>query len=455
MVLLDLLQRLARTHAWRLTVAHFNHRLRGRSSDADERLVRKVAARLKLPVIVAREDVRAFARARKISIEMAARQLRHEFFASVAVKRRIRTVALAHHADDQVELFFLRLLRGASSKGLAGMKWRGPSPVSSEVELVRPLLNTPKEALLEYAAEQNIRFREDASNRSLDILRNRIRHELLPVLRRRYQSAINQTILRVMDSLGAEAEFTGRTAAFWLGEAQRGGRSRRGAVLTSFARLPIAVQRRSLQMQLAELGIDFDFELVERLRIGPGKVIAVRVHSTGPGAGDALRDSSSIPAAATPEHFVLRRADGIIETRQRSTSQEFSRKRLQVELAGGAGEAAFGGRLFRWKVSSKRGSRKAHGIPDRECFDADRVGRAVILRHWLPGDRFQPIGMASTIKLQDFFINEKVPRSKRHELVVATTGKGEVFWVEGLRISERFKLTKATRWRLHWRWQQA
>ena len=94
-------------------MAHFNHQLRGRSSDADEKLVRQTAAALNLPFVVVRADVRGFAKKLKLSIEMAARKLRHEFFVRAARERKISVVALAHHADDQVELFFLRALRGA------------------------------------------------------------------------------------------------------------------------------------------------------------------------------------------------------------------------------------------------------------------------------------------------------------------------------------------------------
>jgi len=90
-----------------------------------------------------------------------------------------------------------------------------------------------------------------------------------------------------------------------------------------------------------------------------------------------------------------------------------------------------------------------------EVFDADRVGKRVILRHWQPGDRFQPIGMDRALKLQDLFVNQKVPRAKRHTLVVATTAAGDIFWVEGLRIADPFKLTTGTKRRLLWRWQRA
>jgi len=119
MVLWRVLQELAPAHRWRLVVAHYNHGLRGAESDRDEALVRSVARRLRCPFFSERGDVATLAKERGLSIEMAARQLRHEFLARTARSQTCSSIALAHHADDQVELFFLRLLRGAGHEGLA------------------------------------------------------------------------------------------------------------------------------------------------------------------------------------------------------------------------------------------------------------------------------------------------------------------------------------------------
>ena len=162
MVLLHALNVLVLETGWKLTVAHFNHHLRGRSSDADERLVRRVARDLKLKIIVGHGDVRKFAKTHGLSIEMAARQLRHEFLALAARRVKARKLALAHHADDQVELFFLRLLRGAGSDGLSGMSPVSPSPADPKLKIIRPLLEISKHALVEFARGRRILFREDA-----------------------------------------------------------------------------------------------------------------------------------------------------------------------------------------------------------------------------------------------------------------------------------------------------
>jgi tRNA(Ile)-lysidine synthase len=470
MVLLQVLRELAPKHRWRLTVAHFNHQLRGRSSDADERLVRRAAQQLKVPLVSGRAEVREFARTRKLSVEMAARELRHGFLAGTARRLRIPSVALAHHADDQLELFFLRLLRGSGGEGLTGMKWRAPSPAGVEIELVRPLLDQPKVVLAQYAAEQGIRFREDASNAVLDFQRNRIRHELLPLLRGNYQPALDRTIPRVMEIVGADAEFVAQAAREWL--AQRGSpkaearrskerrsaksgsvrASLRRAVLdrerehdrVPFDKLPVAVQRRCVQFQLVSLGIVADYELVEQLRIKADRLVALSRTQTADVGGT---DETSVL------RYAVRDRSGWLHLRAPRPT-EFSSSSAEVELSGGAGEIEFDGTRMEWRVNARKGVGQPKARDREELFDADQVGLLVRLRHWRPGDRFQPIGMARPVKLQDFFTNQKVPREQRRRLIVATAATGEVFWVEGMRISERFKLTKQTIRRLQWRWKR-
>src|SRR4051812_37580077 len=205
MVLLDLLQRRAKQFGWRLRVAHLNHQLRGKSSDADERLVKNRANGFGLPISSERISVAELARRKKLSIEMAAREARHDFLARTARNHGIGTICLAHQADDQVELFFLRLLRGSSPEGLVGMDEIGPSPADAKLRLVRPLLKYTKNQILEYARVEKIKFREDRTNQSIDFLRNRIRHELIPLLEQNYQPAIRKIIDRFMDLLREES----------------------------------------------------------------------------------------------------------------------------------------------------------------------------------------------------------------------------------------------------------
>jgi len=474
MVLLRVLHALAREYGWHLTVAHFNHRLRGRSSDADERLVRRTAERLKLPVVVAGAAVRDLARGQRISLEMAARKLRHDFLARTARRRHIPLVVLAHHADDRLELFFMRLLRGSGGEGLAGMKWRNPSPSNPRVQLVRPLLDQPKVMLAEYAAEQCIPFREDESNSLLDIQRNRIRHELLPLLRRKYQPALDRTIGRVMDIVGAEAEFAVRAAEEWLEgrgspksevrspKEGRSPKSEKGGATSQrrlpFEELPLAVQRRCVQLQLVSLGIVPDYELVEQLRTKEDQPVAIS-RSSGPGgarAGAGLErpmGNATRPFVTPVQRYAVRDRSGSVHLRV-FEPEEFISGSAEIALGDKQGEVEFNGATIWWRISSRGAVTRPKVGLRHEFFDADKVGSPVRLRHWQPGDRFHPIGMESPVKLQDFFTNEKIPRARRRQLIVAATAEGVVFWVEGLRISDRFKLTKHTIRRLQWRWKR-
>ncbi|MBI2929367.1 MAG: tRNA lysidine(34) synthetase TilS [Verrucomicrobia bacterium] len=422
MVLLRLLDQLSARHKWKLVVAHFNHRLRGKASDADERLVRRTARQLGWPVQCESAGVRQFARTRGLSLEMAARQLRHDFFARTAKQLAVRSVALAHHADDQVELFFLRVLRGTGGQGIAGMKWASPSPSDPSVRLVRPLIDQPKAALKFFAARLGLKYREDASNVSLDFARNRIRLKLLPLLREDFQPAVETTTLRLMEILGVESEFVEAAARRWLVAKER----------APFAGLHVAVQRRCVQLELLRSGLAPDFDLIERLRLHPNQKVMASPHAT-----------------------VLWQADGFLCV-DKITHANFDAGQAAVHFEGTWGKLAFDGLDISWQIvpfsASSLGPLKPRA--GREFFDADKVGEDMVLRHWQPGDRFQPIGMAKPVKLQDFFTNHKIPRAQRHGLVLAATVAGEIFWIGGQRIGEKFKLDKGTRRCLSWQWRR-
>lgn len=418
MVLLHALHALAPARGWRLVVAHFNHRLRAAHSSRDASFVIRSARSLGLECVMEAGDVRSEAAARGWSVEMAARKLRHEFLARTARRFNLSTAALAHHADDQVELFFLRLFRGAGS-GLAGMKWRSPSSADSFVTLVRPLLDQPKAALVEFAQEAKILFRTDESNASVDIARNRVRHELLPLLRKHYQPGVERSILRTMDILASESELAVELARKWLDR-------RRGP----FMELPVAVQRQCLCLQLAGVGIAAEFELIEQLRSQPG----VR-HSWRDAwlVWDAVR-GAMVQENAAPE--------SVADTQ------------VKIELGAVLGKAVFDGVEMKWRF---RSSSRVDGLRRsefKESFDADQIGPFVCLRHWRAGDRFRPSGMAHPVKLQDLFMNAKVPAAERHGRLLAESADGRIFWVEGLRIGQEFKLTPRTRRQLIWSWKR-
>ena len=419
MVLLAVVQRLAEQNAWRLGVAHFNHRLRGAESDADAALVRSVAEQQGLPLFEESWRHEEDSRVGPHGNEMAARLARHEFLARAAAKFGGHTVALAHHADDQAELFFLRLFRGSGGEGLGGMAWANASPVDARVRLVRPLLSETRGELRAFAARHGIAFREDASNADRAHDRNRIRHELLPLLAREFEPAIAAVVGRAMEIVGADAGFARAAGEKWLAARRR----------AAFAKLPTALQRQVVRLQLRALGVEAEFDLIEQLRGCADTPVTVRADVA------VWRDAAGVVAAGPVR------------------APKFDRAEAAFELRGDSGELRFSRLLIAWNLVAHAGARLASPrVSHCEFFDADKVGPHILLRHWRAGDRFQPIGMAGPVKLQDLFAAARVARARRHELVVAATATGAVFWVEGLRMSEQFKLDSKTVRRLKWQW---
>jgi len=185
-------------------------------------------------------------------------------------------------------------------------------------------------------------------------------------------------------------------------------------------------------MQLADAGLAPTFELIEQLRAVEDR--AVRVH----------------------ENVSVSRDPAGRLTVQKSSKTGFQAGAMRIHLAGGAGEMAFDKARISWKIRKRASGtfRAPMREVNNERFDADKLGRDIVLRYWQPGDRFQPIGMARAVKLQDLFTNQKISRAARTGVMVGTAVDGEVFWVEGMRIGERFKLDKDTRYELNWRWKR-
>src|SRR5438874_6521879 len=179
----------------KLIVCHLNHKLRGRSSNADARFVEKLAAKYDVDLETGSADVRAIANKKKMSVETAAREARYKFFAKIAKRRRCQTIFLAHHADDLVETFLINLFRGAGLTGLAAMRETSIRRIDNvDLTIVRPILGVWRDEIDNYVREHRLKFREDASNKNLVPLRNRIRRCVIPYLENTFSRNLRQNI---------------------------------------------------------------------------------------------------------------------------------------------------------------------------------------------------------------------------------------------------------------------
>ncbi len=186
-----------------LRVAHVHHGLRGRAADADANLARKTAKQLRIPFHCCRANVKAAAKRKQISIEMAAREARHDFFRKLEKKFRA-VVATAHTRDDQAETVLLRLLRGSGTDGLGGIAYK--TKVRG-LSLVRPMLDVSHDDAIRFLRARKLKWREDASNRDAAMKRNRVRHELLPLLEKKFNPRIREVLARTAEVLRADSDY--------------------------------------------------------------------------------------------------------------------------------------------------------------------------------------------------------------------------------------------------------
>ena len=266
----------------RLIVCHLNHGLRGRAAADDARFVAMLARQRGLELESEKVDVARLAKATGESIETAARNARHAFFARVARRRRCRALFLAHHADDQVETFLFNLFRGTGRAGLGGMSPDSVRTVDGvRLRLLRPMLGVWREEIDAYLATRGLRYREDASNRAPDHTRNRIRHELLPLVCDVLGREVRPALLRTALILRAEEEWLAALAGKEAGETLDAPELRAQ---------PLAQQRRRILAWLRQCGVpNAGFDEVESVRslleTGPGTAAKVNL----PGAWHARR----------------------------------------------------------------------------------------------------------------------------------------------------------------------
>ena len=417
-VLLEVLFQVSTALGFELTVAHVHHGLRP-EADGDEEFVRQVALERQLRFRSSRIAVADEASKTGESVEMAGHRLRHAILASVAVEESAPLVALAHHADDQAELVLLRLLRGAGGDGIGGMGRLDRSPSDARVRLFRPFVDVKKGAIIDFAKQQGLEWREDVSNVSREFLRNRVRHELLPILERDFHPGIRSTLARTAVIASAESELVEKLGLNWLKAPGR----------RLFSRLHVAIQRAVVRQQAWSLGVDLDFDSIERLRLTVTPV--------------------SVPGGI----HLVRLTSGRLE--RWHPYPENQAGEISVELDSFPQTTDWGSTRIEWSIREWSGTMPLPGMPPcTQWFDAEAVGSPIRLRHWRPGDRFHSLGLPGPARLQNLFVNRKVPSGFRRQLVVAETCVGDIFWVESLPPGEPFKVTLGTRRVLEWNWNR-
>jgi tRNA(Ile)-lysidine synthase len=415
--LLDILSLLQQELRIELVVAHFDHGLRPAEDEMETRFVCDLAARMKLPFEV--EKGFLLGEGGAASLEEKARDARYAFLQAVRKKHHAQKIAVGHNLDDQAETVLMRLLRGSSPTGLAGI------PPHRDSIVIRPLLETKRIEIETYAEARALEYVTDSSNLQATHLRNRIRLELIPALQT-YQPRLIEHLGRLASVLRGESEYLEGSAEAWIErETQRDPDGDASVSISSYLRCPEPIRRRVTRRLLIQV------KKTHR-RIGHSHIASVDTLARGDKPQGAL---------TLPDGIRVKRVyDRLVFTNR---PQEKPR-RFQVSLEG-PGEFYLEAAGRRVIVEEIQGDSRLDFSDHTWAgfLDADKVRFPLILRSPSPGDRFVPLGMAGHRKLKDFFIDLKVPSEERAKTPILVW-EGTPVCVCGYRVDERFKVTSQT-----------
>ncbi len=398
---------------------HVNHGLRGASADDDEAFCRQLAGELGVPITVERIDVAARAREERISIETAGHRVRYELFERVVRQGTADLVATGHTRDDQAETFLMRLVRGAGSAGLAGIRPRIGS-------VVRPLLDVRRSELREYLRLRGLSHREDPSNRDERILRNRVRHRLIPFLAEHFSPAIVDVLARSAAIAGDDDSWIDDAANAALDkivQCTEGGLDVDADLLASAAP---AIARRVARNAVERAG--------ER-RVGFGHVERLRRLADAGGTAPAAADFPGCRVERHGSTLRLRRRSGRAVPEVVHIDSGFEYRLVvpgEVEIA----EAGL-------RIAAERGERPGRlaARGDAVALPAARISVPLTVRSRRPGDAFRPLGLGGrSKKLQDFFVDRKVPRDRRGTVPLVVDDRLGIVWVAGYAVSEGVRM---------------
>ncbi len=382
-----------------LSVAHFHHQIRGAEADADEQFVKDLAKKFALEMHSGSADVPAYAREQKISLETAARDLRHKWFAELIRQSKVEKIATAHTLDDQAETVLMRILRGTGARGLAGI-----APEQKEKNLVRPFLAISRQEIEAYLTTIAQSWREDSTNRDAAHTRNRVRHELLPLLEREFNPAIRHTLADLAEMAQAEASEV------------------LALDLAALRLLPLAIQRQILHKTAEQFGSALDFKHIQQL--------TELIHRNKPGKCEQL--PGDLAATCTLRELQFSR-------KKSSQKQKDSRVDYQYSLPI-PGEVVIPelGNTIRARVISA-GKQGASGYNASLLLDRALLTPELTIRNWRSGDRFFPAHTHSPKKVKELLqsgrLGQQFSSAERKRWPIVESA-GQIVWMRGFPVPQ-------------------
>ncbi len=392
-------------------IIHCNFTLRGKESDEDARFVKKMAKQYKAPFYLKKFRTEEYAKKSGLSIQMAARKLRYDWFEEIRAEFEYDFVVTAHHLDDQIETFFINLLRGTGIAGLHGIL-----PIKGQ--LLRPMLFTYREEIKKYAEKKHLPYRDDSSNDSLKYTRNQIRHQVIPVLRTiqpDFSVVMTETIEKIRDF-----EIIGKAAIF---SASNSLVHKEGKQITiSIEALKNLVPLRPYAYELfAPLG--FSLDVIENLL--------------------KILDGNSGKTFFSSTHRLIKDRKNLIITEISDAANDMQEIHKEFNIEAEVNHIEKPVKL-KFKVQHLTPGFIIPTSLDSACLDYDKLKFPLSIRKWKAGDAFCPLGMNQKKKLSDFFIDQKFTLTEKETTWLLCSGD-HITWVIGHRIDHRFRITPRTK----------
>jgi tRNA(Ile)-lysidine synthase len=444
-----------------LQVAHLNHQLRGRESEDDSRYVTDLAKWLNIPATIEKRDVAQYQAEHRLSLEEAAREVRYSFLAKAAKEAGAERVAVGHSENDQAETILLHIIRGTGTRGLRGLQPIHSMQFSGQkLTVIRPILEIKRQETEAYCSLHKLAPRLDSSNLSLNVLRNRVRRELLPLLQE-YNPGILDSLLRIgriagddLTFLDAEGEKAWREVASSVNTKGKitphdlrstGGQKfpAREEVI-AFGKKKFKVLAPALQHHLLRKAID---ELLGTLKDIETRHIEEILESLDKPAGRKISLPEGLTFSIEYDRYLLGFHPEVLSPYPDLTETYTIEVPGLTEIPGWRIEAKITN--YKTQITNYKSQKANHKLQItkgelEECFDFDKTGAKLGLRARKPGDWFQPLGQDQPEKVGRFMLDARVPQAWRPKIPIFFSPQ-QVIWVSGWRIDNRVKVTDETR----------
>lgn len=385
-------------------IAHCNFCLRDVESELDEELVKNFAGENRIPFYQVRFNTKEYSVTKGISVQMAARELRYDWFEKIRKENNYDFIAVAHNLNDNIETLLINLTRGTGLTGLTGMR-----PVSNKI--VRPLLFASRKKIEEYCSYHQIPFRVDKTNAETKYTRNKIRHLVIPVLKE-INPSVEETLNETAGRLAGIDEFVS------------------GYIDGIRTRISVVKENTTV------------FNIEKLLNLQAGEAVIFELFApfgvTGAKSGDLgrLLTGKTGKQVFTSSHRIVRNRNELIVSPLENEPLEYHEVNIIEDFLKVPGILS-ADILY---VTTN------YEIPDNQniaCLDLDKISFPVVIRHWEKGDYFFPLGMKHKKKLSDYFVDSKLSRVKKEKILILESG-GNIAWLIGERLDDRFKVTNST-----------